>query len=139
MRLLQPNTATIAAKVIDGEAIIMNLGNGAYYSMSKVGATIWEMIERGSDLAGLEARVVARYVVDPAQAHEDLERLVAELLAEQLIVAGEEIAPAPANQEAAGPREAYEPPVLNKYTEMADLLALDPPMPVLPSQLDRAG
>ena len=139
MRLLQPNTETIAAKVIDGEAIIMNLSNGAYYSMSKVGATIWERIERGSDLAGLEACVVARYVVEPAQAHDEVERLVAELLAEELIVTGPEAALEPVNQEEAGPREAYEPPVLNKYTEMADLLALDPPMPVLPSQVDRAG
>ena len=28
-------------------------------------------------------------------------------------------------------RQPFTPPALNKYTDMADLLALDPPMPVL--------
>ena len=47
---LRPNEAEVAAKVLDGEAIIINLSNGIYYSMDKVGGLIWEMIERGRSL-----------------------------------------------------------------------------------------
>ena len=34
----RPREEEIASKVIDGEAIIINLANGVYYSMDKVGA-----------------------------------------------------------------------------------------------------
>ena len=42
---LQPRDEEVAAKVIEGEAILINLANGVYYSMEKVGGLIWEMIE----------------------------------------------------------------------------------------------
>ncbi len=39
---LRPREEEVASKVIDGEAIIINLANGVYYSMDKVGALVWE-------------------------------------------------------------------------------------------------
>ena len=44
---LRPNGEEVAAKVMDGEAILINLSNGMYYSMDKVGGFIWELIEGG--------------------------------------------------------------------------------------------
>jgi len=43
----RPNTAEVAAKVIDGEAIIMNLSNGLYFSLAESGAELWELLECG--------------------------------------------------------------------------------------------
>ena len=37
---MQPNKEEVAAKVMDGEAILINLSNGIYYSMDKVGAVV---------------------------------------------------------------------------------------------------
>jgi len=34
---LRPNEEEVASKVMDGEAILINLSNGIYYSMDKVG------------------------------------------------------------------------------------------------------
>ena len=38
---LVPNVAEVAAKVMDGEAILINLANGMYYSMDGAGGFLW--------------------------------------------------------------------------------------------------
>jgi hypothetical protein len=43
---LRPHTEEVAAKGIDGEAILINLSNGIYYSLDNVGGLIWELIDR---------------------------------------------------------------------------------------------
>src|SRR5262245_56336929 len=75
----------VAAKVIDGEAIIINLANGIYYSMDKTGGFIWEMILAKHSLEETLTAVMARYEVSGDQAHADLGRLVEELLKENLV------------------------------------------------------
>ena len=129
---LVPNEAHVAAKVLDGEAIIINLSNGTYYSMDKVGGLIWEMIERGQGLEATVAAITARYEVSPEQAVADLERLVGELIQESLVIVSDQPPSAAERQErVSGQRFPYEPPKLNIYRDMGDLLALDPPMPSL--------
>ena len=59
---LQPQGNQVAAKVMDGEAIIINLANGIYYSMDKVGGLIWEMIEAKHSLDEMITTIVVRYV-----------------------------------------------------------------------------
>lgn len=142
MRAWKPDPAAVASKVIDGEAIIMNLTNGAYYSMAGVGALMWEGIEQAQAGDAIVERIAGRYGAERALVQADFDRLVAELLAEGLIVEteAEVAAPAPAGGSANG--TGYLAPALNKYTEMADLLALDPPMPALeeiPGKTTRAG
>jgi len=142
MRAWKPDPTAVAAKVIDGEAIIMNLTNGAYYSTDGVGGLIWEGIELGQPGDVIVDRIALRYGADAALVRADFDRLVAELLVEGLIIETE-VDSAP-TAPAAGGRSgtAYSAPILNKYTEMADLLALDPPMPALkeiPGQAARAG
>ena len=71
---LQPQGNEVAAKVMDDEAIIINLANGIYYSMDRVGASIWEMIEGKHSLDEIITTTVARYDVSPEQAQADIER-----------------------------------------------------------------
>ena len=129
---LRPNEAEVAAKVLDGEAIIINLSNGMYYSMDKVGGMLWEMIEGGHRLEEIVAAIVSRYNVSHKQAQADLERLAGELIQENLVTLSD-LAAAARWSEGTQPQEKqpYEPPRLNIYRDMGDLLALDPPMPTL--------
>jgi coenzyme PQQ synthesis protein D (PqqD) len=132
MPVLKPDETAVAAKVIDGEAIIMNLTNGAYYSMDGVGAVVWEHIAEGRSLDAIHDSIARRFDVEGARLRADLDRLVAELLAEGLIIAtGNGASANHATSVAVRGTAGYQPPSLNKYTEMADLLALDPPMPAL--------
>ena len=129
---LRLNEQEVAAKVIDGEAIIINLANGIYYSMDKVGALIWETLAEGHSLAEVTVAVLARYDIPQEQAEADVQKLAAELVQENLLV-GSQDAPAFLN---GGTIESpqklpYEVPQLNIYRDMGDLLALDPPTPGL--------
>ncbi len=129
---LAPKSQQVAAKVMDGEAVIINLANGVYYSMDKAGGLIWSMIEQARNLDAIADAVAAAYDVPPAQAREDVGRLAAQLVAEDLVAAaGDEVPaegadPAPPTQ-----KLPYETPTLNVYRDMEELLALDPPMPGL--------
>ena len=129
---LRPRGDEIASKVIDGEAIIINLANGIYYSMDKVGAVVWEMIEAGRSLHEILSTIVMRYETSLEQAQSDVEHLVNELLQENLVTVVENSVPSNSNGEF-NPAEKlpYEAPKLNIYRDMGDLLALDPPTPGL--------
>ena len=124
-----PNEEECAAKVIDGEAVLINLSNGTYYSMDKVGGFIWSLIAEGRTVGDITDSVVASYDVDRDRALADLDRLLGELAAEKLVTpaTGEAAGLAPYSH--TGDKLPYEEPRLNSYRDMADLLALDPPMP----------
>jgi hypothetical protein len=122
----RPDLERVAAKVLDGEAILIHLAQGTYYSMSNVGGLIWELIERGSSLQEITDQVCARYQVEPERARADLERLLDQLESEGLLVATQ-VESAAGPSPAAPARLPYDPPTLHVYRDMADLLALDPP------------
>ena len=127
---LCPNVNEVAAKVMDGEAIMINIANGMYYSMDKVGGMIWGLIEGRHSAEEIVAEITAQYQVAPEQAQSDVDRLVAELLQENLILVSGDEAPIPKTlREESAQKHVYEPPNLNAYRDMAALLALDPPMP----------
>lgn len=129
---LRTNEEEVAANVMDGEAIMINLSNGIYYSMDKVGGLIWEMIERRHSLEEMVAAIIGRYDVSPYHAQADVERLAEELVQENLVMVSNDELPCGENQEWK-PQQGlhYESPRLNVYRDMAALLALDPPMPSL--------
>src|SRR5260221_1438674 len=122
----------IVAKIMDGEAVIINLANGIYYSSDHVGAVFWKWIEKRYSLEEIAAAIVARYDVPRALAEDDAIRLGGELLQHELVVvaADEPQEPArPAPVPAAADKLPYRSPQLHTYTDMEDLLALDPPTP----------
>jgi hypothetical protein len=149
---LRANDAECAAKVLDGEAVIINLLNGTYYSLDRAGAVVWELAAGGHTVGEIVDGLTLRYDVDASRAESDVERLVSELLAERLLVSANGAHNGTSNGSANGAhhngssngssngaahgapangREPYDVPMLTTYRDMADLLALDPPMPRL--------
>ena len=128
---LQPREQDVVAKVMDGEAIIINLQNGIYYSMDKAGGFVWEMIERKHTVEETITAITARYSVSRAQAEKDVEQLLEQLLQENLITPSEGAQVDGEPQQDPQNALAYEVPKLNIYRDMGDLLALDPPTPGL--------
>ncbi len=124
----------IASKVIDGEAIIINLATGAYYSLPKVGGVIWSMVQAGRTIQQIINGVAESYGVSPWAVRTDLESL-AETLTEELLVTVVGCGPMPEAPPLPKATHRYEAPCLEAYRDMEDLLALDPPMP---SQVDVA-
>jgi len=122
------NAPAIAHQTIDGEVVLINMETGAYYSLQKTGAAVWQLLEAGADAQTVTAQFVQRYQAEPGQIAAAVDQLLAELQQEAIIVSD----PAPANDAALPPapgnaaREPFEPPVLQKFTDMQDLLLLDP-------------
>jgi hypothetical protein len=124
--------ANVAARVLDGEAIMIHLESGRYYSAEGVAATLWSLLDGGSRVGSIVAAVAGRFDVPPDRAREDVERFVAELLREELLVVGQAAdVTGPADVVADFGDAPYSAPTLHAYRDMADLLALDPPMPSL--------
>jgi hypothetical protein len=129
---LQIREEEVAAKLIDGEAIIINLANGVYYSMDRTGAFIWELVQGAHTIKNVIKTVTARYDVPFDRAEADVQCLLEELLKENLVRLAVHSEPAAGNGSlTAAEKLPYEVPKLNIYRDMGDLLALDPPTPGL--------
>ena len=126
---LRPNEPEISATVIDGEAIIINVLTGIYYSLDGVGAIVWTLLAAGCQSQQIIEQVAELYGVGQQQVRDDLEKLVGQLAGERIIriTAG---APEPRGLPPMDkPTGDYDSPELNVYSDMEDLLALDPPLP----------
>jgi hypothetical protein len=116
----------VAGEVIDGEAILIHLRTGIYYSLTGSGAAAWQLLLAGHTASESGALLAAAYGVAQADVAVDVTRLVGELAAEGLLRPRDGAAPEHVELSADGP---YAPPVLQRYADMGDLLALDPPAP----------
>ena len=129
---LTPNTNEVADEVIEGEAILINLASGIYYSMAGVGGVVWSLIAAGHRLEDVATTIAERYEVTPERAQADVQRVAAELVEHRLAVRCDGEAPdRPTATPAAASKLPYEEPSLIVYRDMGDLLALDPPAPGL--------
>jgi hypothetical protein len=125
------NGEDIAAEVAGGEAIILNLSSGVYYSLAGAGALAWLLLERSHTAAEAGALIASRSGVDAGTATADVEALLDRLLAEGLLAPSREARPGEVVDSELPALAEYAPPALERYSDMEHLLALDPPMPGL--------
>lgn len=129
---LEIRAGDVAAKEIDGEILVMNVGNGMYYSLDGVGAVTWRLLVAGHSLGEVAAALAESFDVDPVVAYDDVTDLAIRLMDEALVSVSVEPGPVSAADVAVSESAfEYRAPRLNSYSDMADLLALDPPMPGL--------
>lgn len=130
VRHVRLNEEEVVAKLIEDEAILINLVSGVYYSMDGCGARVWSLIEAGAALETIIATLASEYDVPMPRASEDVRRLIAELLEQRLVFAADSASVTlPTDLPIAAEKRDYAAPTLNIYTDMGDLLALDPPVP----------
>lgn len=124
----QPAGPQIIHELIDGEVVLINLDSGAYYSVDGAGATVWSGIAADLSEEALITYVDARYHGDSATIAQDVRRFLNELLAEGLIAhtATSGSAAPIAPTESVETVQRYAPPTLSKYTDMEELITLDP-------------
>ncbi|MBL7196922.1 MAG: PqqD family protein [Candidatus Omnitrophica bacterium] len=72
-------------RVIDGEAVILNLDNGYYYSLNEIGTKIWEAIDKQKGLSQILDSLEEEYQLPEKQLKSDLLGLVKDLEKEELI------------------------------------------------------
>lgn len=119
------NAPTVVSEIIDGELVVINLEKGSYYCSLGVGAYLWQCLQQRADLATIEAAVVQGFGVAPERARADLRSFLGQLQREGLVrpARPDEATAAAAPVPAAA---AYAAPDLKIYSDMQDLLLLDP-------------
>jgi hypothetical protein len=116
--------------IIDGEAVLVHLGSGSYYSIDRVGADVWSSLEKGASLGQIVDEVLRRYEGSREDITQGVATLLVELQKEELILPAAAEKPQESPSTAASAQEiekaSFQPPRLQKYTDMEDLLLLDP-------------
>jgi hypothetical protein len=123
-----PDENEVTAKVLDGEAIIINLLTGVYYSMDGAGALVWQGIEQSATVGEIVDALSARTPSERARIESDILALVEQLLAEKML----KPAASPTATfllEVSSLPSTWTTPELVVYRDMAEVLALDPPTP----------
>jgi hypothetical protein len=128
---LQRRDDEVLAKVMDGEAVIINLSNGTYYSADGAACLIWSAVDDGLSLEDVAAEVAGRYEVPLPRAREDVLAFANELLVQELVAIAPEAKAARGVAASQSTKLPYEAPQLHVYRDMEELLALDPPTPGL--------
>lgn len=70
---------------LEGETVVLNFGDGMYYSMDEVGARIWELVQHPRTVADVHSTLLAEFDVEPERCRSDLLRLLEELRSLELL------------------------------------------------------
>jgi hypothetical protein len=114
------NSPQVITETIDGEAIMINLATGSYYSLDRVGGDVWSLLEASLPVDDIVAELGRSYEAT----EDDIRRGVEE----ELVVAcddAEPVRPVPPRS-ATAERAPFRVPKLEKFTDMQDLILLDP-------------
>ena len=126
-RHFRVNSPRVMHETIEGEVIVIDLTTGSYYSLRDASAEIWREIESGADEARIGAALELRYEGPRAEIQASVGRLLDELSAEGLIEPSDASSDEPpALPTTAAVRVPFQPPVLEKHSDMQDLILLDP-------------
>ena len=129
-RIKEPD---VLHEAFDNEVVLINLEDGNYYSLQGVAAMIWNFIAKNLSPEGIVEQILLHYTGDHDEIALSVNNFFAELLEDGLIEkhapAGQEVVfAAEANLPAEGANDlpVFSPPILERYTDMQDLLLLDP-------------
>jgi hypothetical protein len=130
------NKPKVILESFEDEVVMVNLESGNYFSLNRIGVEICELIESGASIQEAAEVISDAYEGDRARIELDLAGLVDRMIGEGLLVPVAENretggADAPCNRDAAGNMpeslgKVYVTPELVKYSDMQELLLLDP-------------
>lgn len=131
------NTEFIASKVLDGEAILIDLQTGVYYSFNPVAGLIWAMAAAGVTTEAASTQISKHFEVSTAAVMADVQVFLDDLRAEGLARMTERpVQTTIVLPDMSTKKTAYSRPSFEKFTDMMEMFALDPPLPGLARKPD---
>ncbi len=76
----------VLARQVGGETVMLDLAKGAYFGLDPVGARMWQLLAEGKTLVEVCDAIVEEYDVSRDAVEQDLLGLVADLMAQGLLV-----------------------------------------------------
>ena len=123
---LAPAGSNIVHEDFQDEIIAVNLDTGRYYAFNAIGGWLWSQLARGCRFGELVDASMASYTGNPQEIAQGIEDFVNLLLAEELICSRPATGPGQNLVTPAGDKQPFSLPAMEIYTDMQDLLMLDP-------------
>ncbi len=141
METYRARTQGVAFELFADDAVLVDFDRGRYYALNVSGRDVWEILGAGPASAAEIARRLAPDAADGlSSVAAFLDRLVEIGLAFRVegapVVGG---AAGVSAKAAPSPRGAFTPPKVDEYTDLEDLLLLDPIHDVAPDGWPRAA
>lgn len=115
------------------EIVLINLDNGNYYSMTNEAAEIFSLIEKGLTQNEIIREIMKKYEGNIENIQNTVNQFIADLQEEDLIIPLETIIDDNSRKNDAeiqpqldSQKPVFATPVLNRYSDMQDLISLDP-------------
>jgi hypothetical protein len=121
------DTSRVAHERLQDEVIIINMASGAYYSGSGTAADLWTLVSRGASAAEAAEILASAYCSDQAEVLKDIDRCITSLVERGIVQACDPASPP--NTDMTLPESArarWSAPEFDEYTDMWDLIRLDP-------------
>lgn len=121
------NGSQVISETIDGETVVINLASGFYYSLQGSAVDIWSGILQGAARDEIVSALVEHYDAPLDIVTDAVDRIVAQLEAEALIVAstGDE-GGSKTDLRLEGERTPFVSPSIERFSDMQDIIVLDP-------------
>lgn len=127
--LFQIDRSRIQFERFEDETVLINVENGFYYSVSPSGSEVLDLVERGCPAHGLSAALFG-VQQGPMECRTGIVPFLEELVREGILIRRRADHPAYATPYPRDPVypsiDSFEPPVLERFDEVRDLLLIDP-------------
>lgn len=122
------NSPQVISETVGGETIIVNLTRGHYFSLQGTAVDVWQALERGEAPETIVVELEQRYEAGDGEIGAAVNKLIEDFLAAELVVADGDGAPTAAAPlaEAAAERVPFVTPSFSAFTDMQDIILLDP-------------
>lgn len=70
---------------LSGESVILNLKSGTYFGLNEVGSSVWQFIQEPRTVSDVCEAILAEYDVDAQTCETEVQALLVDLLAAQLV------------------------------------------------------
>ena len=111
---------------LQDEVVIINVGSGAYYSAAGTAADIWTVVSQGASAAEAAVILAPAYATDAQSIQADIDNCISSLVERGLIEIAGETGRGPELSLPESIRAAWHAPEFQEYTDMWELIKLDP-------------
>ena len=76
----------ILSREVDGEMVILDLSENAYFGLNEVGTLIWQSLQSGMALQEIASKITEEYEVESDEASRDLLNVLGELQSKGMVL-----------------------------------------------------
>jgi len=128
------NASRVIFEAFDDETVLINQDNGNYYSLSNVGAHIWEFVQQELSTREIVREIECAYRGNKTDIEKAVQEFLSDLHQEGLVEQecddnkneNNQLSMSSPPRSEQKDRPAFEAPTVIRYTDMQDLLLLDP-------------